>query len=798
MSASPVARPLDKLKRIRSWDELRTRGVQAVSAYREQKRVPHVPDDAKFLSLIDAAQFGKRPIIAESLWQRFFKHGERSFFPSLTGASLVGRHFRQVFGEAAAKRFVESAEEILLGRIDLLGFKGLYVGTDIDWHREPISAKRSPLTHWKDFDDLDTSETGNKKIIWELNRHQHFFTLGVAYALTRDERYGEAFAAQLDSWMEKNPPAIGVNWSSSLEVAFRAMSWIWAFHLFRDSDAFTPELFRRALKFLYLHGRHIEQYLSKYYSPNTHLTGEALALYYLGTQLSIFSRSERWRRLGEDILFDESTKQIHADGVYFEQSTWYQRYTADIYAHFIVLRTLDQKAGPELRTQEFAGRIEKCFEHLMFMTMPDGSTPLIGDDDGGRLLPLTVCAEPDDFRGTLAVGARLFDRSDMKQVAGDASQELFWLTGRPGVGAYRSVPPAEPTETSRAFADGGYFVMRDGWEATDNALVVDCGELGSLAAGHAHADALAIEVAIHGRPLLVDPGTYTYHESRELRDFFRSTEAHNTLMVDGLSSSEPGDTFGWSCRAKARLGKWISDDRFDFFAGSHDGYCRLSDPVTHSRSILGIKNGYWIIRDLAEAKESHEYSLNFHYADGLRPAIVDDISIGDGDHRIITFGDNGEWELKESWVSRNHGNKINAPFVRFAAKAAGTREFFTFIVPCHGSRAKVSEMQTRHGRIFAVEFDDRYIDLLIFNDEPGSLISFGDLQTSFEYTWSRLRKGEELPDELVAVNGDHLSLNAVDLVDEACGGHASVRRFGTEFYVQTANGRAKISYESLK
>ena len=124
-------------------------------------------------------------------------------------------------------------------------------------------------------------------------------------------------------------------------IAFRSISWIWAFHFFRDSDHFTPELFHKALKFLYLHGRHIEKYLSTYYSPNTHLTGEALGLYYLGTQLPFIERSGQWRKLGEDILFAELDRQILPDGVYFEQSTWYQKYTVDFYTQFLILKTLN-------------------------------------------------------------------------------------------------------------------------------------------------------------------------------------------------------------------------------------------------------------------------------------------------------------------------------------------------------------------------------------------------------------------------------------------------------------------------
>src|SRR5207253_11260296 len=115
-----------------------------------------------------------------------------------------------------------------------------------------------------------------------------------------------------------------------------------------------------------------------------------------------------------------------------------------------------------------------------------------------------------------------------------------------------------------------------------------------------------IELAIHGRNVLVDSGTYTYHESRELRDHFRSNAAHNSLTVDGRSSSEPGKAFNWKTRAHAHRKSWIAEGRFDFFEGSHDGYQRLEDPVTHSRGILFLKNDYWIIRDLVEAGGEHE------------------------------------------------------------------------------------------------------------------------------------------------------------------------------------------------
>ena len=795
MTVETMANPLDKIKKIRSFDEMLTRGGQALSVYREQRRRGEsVPTDKQFARLMDASQFRSSPVIAESLWQKFYKNGEDRFFPSFRHPSDSAAAYKKIFGAENVRAFVDAADKIVDGRIDLLGLKNLYVGTDIDWHREPLSSMRSPMKHWKQFDDLDTSETGNKKIIWELNRHQHFFTLGLAFWMTRDERFGETFARHLESWMTENPPGMGVNWSSSLEVSFRAMSWIWAFHFFKDSKHFTPELFKQTLKYLYRHGRHIEQYLSTYYSPNTHLTGEALGLYYLGTQLPFFERAKHWRKLGEDILFAEITKQILPDGVYFEQSSWYQRYTADFYAHFVVLKSLARDLFPHPSAPELEKRLEKAFDFMMSVTMPDGKTPIIGDDDGGRMLPLTT-AGPDDFRGTLSLGAFIFDRGDQKQISGPPGAEIFWLAGSGGVTTYNSMKPIERKTASREFPDGGYCVMSDGTTGGDNYLLVDCGEVGSLSGAHGHADALSIELAVNGKTLFVDSGTYTYHESKLMRDYFRSSTAHNTLSIGSGSSSEMGGAFSWKTRARARRKRWITDKRFDFFEGSHNGYERLKDGATHTRSILFLKNDYWIIRDLVETVGEHEYALNFHYRADAKPFIGGEGAwVGDADHRMFTFGDNGSWHQKESWLSTNHGNKVNAPFLRFLSRGRGTQEFFTFILPAGPGvePPEVEEIRTDAGRAFRIRFRASS-DVFVFNDAAGVSIGNGVFDTNFEYTWARMSEGGTEADEFVLIEGNTLKIGATDVFGQLPIKFASATRVGSNLSIRTDLGRTRKS-----
>src|SRR5690606_1682890 len=179
---------------------------------------------------------------------------------------------------------------------------------------------------------------------------------------------------------------------------------------------------------------------------------------------------------------------------------------------------------------------------------PDGSIPLIGDDDGGRLMPFDAESNRD-FGSTVAVGAALFQRGDWKYIARGAHQDLVWLLGPRALQAFEHLDAVEPARTSVVVPKGGYHVMRDGWSRDSNYLLIDCGPHGALAGGHAHSDALAITVSCAGRNGLEDPGTGAYTADPVLRARLRSSTTHNTVSLDGLSSSEPGGPFNWASTA---------------------------------------------------------------------------------------------------------------------------------------------------------------------------------------------------------------------------------------------------------
>ncbi|HYV00306.1 MAG TPA: alginate lyase family protein, partial [Pyrinomonadaceae bacterium] len=568
--------------RYPSIDELRVRGSQKINslterlAWSSQLKVPSVHSilDPKLTAKTDSDQ---------ALLDLFRSRTQPKFFQGFAEEEGAVQLFRTEWPEEALL-IIKSADQLLKGSFNLLGYRGLSFGDEIDWHFEPVTRKRIPLVHWSQLDYLDANVAGDKKIVWELNRHQYFVTLGQAYSLTGDEKYAEGFVAHIESWMDQNPPKLGINWASSLEIAFRSISWIWAIYYFRKSPIFHARTFSRILTFLHLNARHIERYLSTYFSPNTHLTGEALALFYLGTLFPELKDARRWKKKGNDILLGELSRHVRPDGVYFEQSSYYHRYTVDFYTHYLILMQENGNVVPTI----VRDALSSMTDHLMYITRPDGKTPLFGDDDGGRLVKLDL-RDLNDFRSTLATAAVVFQRPDYKFVAREATEGIFWMFGTKGIETFAAIAAEEPKETSKAFPDGGYYVLRDGWSSKASYLLFDCGPHGSLNSGHSHADALGFELVTNGQTQLVDPGTYTYTGSKEWRDWFRSSPAHNTLTLDGESSSVLAGPFSWRTKAQGEALKWITDRRFDYIEAQHDGYRRLSHPAEHTRSILFIK-----------------------------------------------------------------------------------------------------------------------------------------------------------------------------------------------------------------
>ena len=522
-------------------------------------------------------------------------------FPSLQDIGRTVEFWRLLFPDSI-QRDLDSATSILNNRIPLFSDVVDY-GKAIDWHLDPYSNSRSPKCFYRDIETLDSEVAGDVKHIWELNRCNFLVTLGRAYAATGERKYYDAWLAFIHSWIESNPYNIGVNWKSSLEISFRTINWLWSWLLFSGEIEQDEESMKLVFQSLYLHGRHIERHLSYYFSPNTHLLGEALGLLYLGVAFPGFRHAGRWITTAEDILENELRKQILPDGGYFEMATYYHKYTIDFYLHYLMLSS---RPGEETRSI-----IQRSVRHLALLAEPDGTIPLMGDSDGGRILPLSP--NKKDIMGTCSAAAVLLNDGELKDICSSTfGEEALWLLGGEGKESFEKLPRVSAGKYHSMNKETGQYGFRMGMSGEYPSIIIDCGEHGWKGCGHAHSDLLSFVLYGSKGSVITDPGTFTYSGSKEIRDESRSSMRHNTITINEISQSEPGATFRWRSIASPRNAFCRVSGELGYFEGEHDAYDHLE--CRHKRTVLYLGGRLIVIIDLINASAppiSIDYNLQF-------------------------------------------------------------------------------------------------------------------------------------------------------------------------------------------
>jgi Heparinase II/III-like protein/Heparinase II/III N-terminus len=698
---------------------------------------------------------GFKDYLAAGPAQRFYRGHRESL-------SFIQKTFPQWIARA-----VDEAERLLRHEASLLHFDPVRLGREIDWHRDPVTGRCWERRVWTEYRPENDFAQRDSKIVHELNRHQHLPRLAKAYHLTGDERYAAEAIAQLESWIDQNPPGLGINWQSSLEIGIRTISWLWTVFLLLPSRSFDAAAAQRIGESLFAQLNHIHRHTSLFSSPNTHLIGEAAALFIAGLVFRDQKHSAAWMEQGAELLIQEADKQILDDGVYGELSAYYHCYALDFYLQALVLAEQNHFTFPR-RTRH---RIGSMLKFLLHLSPPSGAIPLMGDDDGGRALALqqrSYCS----FDDALGLGAILLERADFKYRSGAFREETLWLLGPEGWEAYCLLGSAPPVETQALFVSGGFAIQRSGWDPLASHLVFDTGGLGMLTGGHSHADALSVLLSSQGRELLVDSGTYVYNSAPEWRNYFRSTRAHNAVVIDGHDQAEAGGTFRWKTRLSTRM---RSDPSLpeEYVEAEHDGYQRLPQGVIHRRRLLHIPGEYWVIVDDFRGSGQHTFDFLYHFADQVdatmdRPQNTDLTIWAEkaGLFMGIYASHALSAELLTAWTSRGYGHRQSTGCLH--ARMSGTAETsaaMTFLMP-RSTAPVVERLSLDAGSAIACAcHHDGFTDIAVFSIET-SAVRVPGFQMQGEFFWVRVKGSMVL--KTVAIRGTLRQMPSDVLGDALC------------------------------
>jgi hypothetical protein len=601
-------------------------------------------------------------------------------------------------------------------------------------------------------EDIDWQANPHGDPEWKfcLNRHEFLTELGRAYWYTGDEKYTRAHQRILTDWIKKNPPP-DMDWllhvpSETSRMHFMKVgtwrpltlgirlytSFVPCFYHFLNSPLFTPDFLITMLTSMVEHARHLRLYYTRHksyfnVSPNWGLM-ESNGLAHMGILFPEFKEASDWREEAMSRLEEQVRMQILPDGMQVERASGYH-----LVCTFCLLQILDLALRNKVRVSDtYKKVVEKMIDFVEGIMKPHGCYPMLKDGDesdvhGERasyglwedINNLNMLEDGNDLRWIFKTGARLFNRPDLLYVA---------THGKEGM---------KPEMRSVAAPEAGFYTMRSGWDNDDLYLVFTCGELGvhDQSCVHGHADALSIDVSGFGETLLIDPGRYIYEGP--YRVWFKSTKAHNSIAVDGLDSSELADEWMFKTRAKSTLNRWASTEWFDYVDGTHEGYRRLNDPVTHRRRICFVKPHFWLVLDELTAKAAHAYDQYFHFAADsqieigerltataryrngagivVKPVLIDRMKIEQY---------KGSADPIQGWVSYDYAVKVPADVVKYARQATGKANFATLLVPFKNNVPKYS-VDAISENVFKISVD-QHSYLIVFSD--GSDRVYGDFR----------------------------------------------------------------------
>jgi hypothetical protein len=342
-------------------------------------------------------------------------------------------------------------------------------------------------------------------------------------------------------------------------------------------------------------GQYIKSHLSTHSSAGNHLIIEALGLFWIGKALEKERDGLKLKEIARKILWEQIDRQINPDGTNNEQSFWYLGFVLDAISHYFLLENI------KLIPKHVCKRVEKAVSFISDMTFPDDYFPDYGDRDDGNVFRPYSIYEKSPFDRLLNTANFFFKSPEWCTGSHDTNYSLSSRMGTSEIDLntelkIKNQPVSSNKPTLKTYSHGGMSLMKWG----KGRILFRHSPLGSgKNCAHGHADALSVLFSWGNIPVLIDLGSGQYNGDQAIRNFFRSTVAHNTVEIGGKNQAKILGPFMWEKSYETTLGT-SGESPVLHAEASHNGYTdefsvlhtrRIEWPSTHQIEIIDSFHG---------------------------------------------------------------------------------------------------------------------------------------------------------------------------------------------------------------
>jgi hypothetical protein len=439
-----------------------------------------------------------------------------------------------------------------------------------------------------------------------------------------------------------NPYACSTYGRNNLDIGSRMSNMINLFHYGIDSIHMTPEIWTSFMKLTYLSAQWLAL-KENWNNTNNWGSFETSGLAFSVMSFPEFRHRDELRQVVDDRIY--TPHYVGDDMGCVEVPIGY---AVTMLGSIYGLKNQANEIGAEDGFgPEVIAQISDLSRYIYYSSMPGGLNSQQGNGAGyDQSVTVTPAKVGNDYK----------------------IPEILWFTtnGKSGV---------KPAFTSHYYPSNAKFIMRNGWGNRDLWFQTN---IDGGYDNHGHEDDLSVMVHAYGKYLIADPSYDGLDYEKPSTVWLNSTNAHNTITINGKTQNKD--------KKLGTLNEWVTNDSYDFFSGT----TTKNPDGKHTRSVLFIRDGYWIVSDYVEPVNQTAQNdvrqlwhvlptanVSLNPADNSSRTNFEDVNI----HIVPAAGRNITGSIKPGYFGGGTNVLTNADYIEYNQKETGNVAYTTLLVP---------------------------------------------------------------------------------------------------------------------